>query len=108
MSWLDLRIGLEVTTHSVFEEAGTYTPPGGTPVPITGVFSQSVDVEEQGRLGYETTDMVFEVRKAADEGPWTASSFVKKGTLVISGQAYTVMYITQTDTLINIGIAPDE
>lgn len=111
MSWFETRTKLEEVTHRVFPEPATYTAPGGGPArAVVGILSQKSDDElATSELGYEARVTTYEIRKAAVEGPWTADYFAEQGQLVLdSGAAYVVVYVTQTDTLITLGLAAVE
>ncbi len=111
MNWANLRRGLDVTTHGTFNEPAGYTPPGGGESrPIGGIFTEGSTVERlTDELGYEAREPSYEIRKEADEGPWTVDNFAEQGELVLNtGARYVVQAITQTDTLITLILAAIE
>lgn len=111
MSWYGIRTGIERVTHGVFNEPATYTPPGGgDPVAIVGVLSQRVEpgaMAEIDEIVIAEHVNTYEIRKEADEGPWTIDSFEIQGAvqLVNGGQVFTITQSTQTDTLVTLYLA---
>lgn len=93
----------------MFDEPATYTPPGGAARAVNGVFTDQVDVAEVGTVGYEASDTFYELRKEQAAGAVTVDDFPQQGELVLdSGAVYTVVYVTQTDTAITLGLAAVE
>jgi hypothetical protein len=107
VSWADARRALEKATHSVFREPAIYTPPsGGDPVAVEGVLSQAVSVTEDDATGYEAEQMTYEIRKATGVA---AADFARLGILQIAeGARFAVQWVTQTDTVITLGLSPVE
>ena len=108
--WGDMRRAVERVTHRVFGERATIRAPGGADRRVVGVLRQGAEAATiADEVGYEATDVTYEIRKAADGGPWSVDDFPVQTVLTLdSGASFVVMYAAQTDTRIALGLAPVE
>lgn len=66
MGWLDIATRIQTAGQSVFGEAVTLTPTGGSPSAVTGIFDAEHQYQELiGEALIETTRPVLVVRSAA-------------------------------------------
>nr|GAT43698.1 predicted protein [Mycena chlorophos] len=78
-------------TEDVFGEPATYTPPGGTAIPINGIFDSAyTDQAEAAPLESNTVQPVFGVRLAQFPSPP-----VQNGALLVRGVGYIVKDIRE-------------
>lgn len=110
MGWADTRRAVEAITHGTFNEPATFAPLVGASFAVAGVFTEQTEAQTvTDETGYEATKVSYEIRKAADEGPWSLDDFPIQGQLTLAtGAAYVVVTHEQTDTLILLGLAAVE
>ena len=66
MGWLDIATRIQTAGQTVFGETVTFTPNGGTPATVTGVFDAEHAYQELiGEALIETTRPIVVVRSAA-------------------------------------------
>ena len=114
MDWRRIRQTLGRVTHQTFSEPATYTPPvagdgDSEPRAVTGILREATTVERAtDELEYEARNTEYEIRKGA-EGGWKVDDFAEQGQLALhDGDTYTVIYVTQDDLYIRLGLAANE